>query len=117
MTNVVREFHQAVVHPHPALAPEKPWEGGGFTCFAIFDEEEGLSKTWYLTGLPEGGGNITRYVVSDDEIHWHRPELHLHEVLGTTANNVVIPPEYHDGMDHWESMLKDSFDPDPDRRY
>ena len=37
--------------------------------------------------------------------------------MGTKQNNVVIPPEYHDGKDHWESIGKDPFDPDPKRRY
>ena len=41
----------------------------------------------------------------------------MHEVAGTKQNNVVVGDEHHLGMDHWESVLKDAIDPDPQRRY
>jgi len=116
MQNVTRVFHQAVHHPHPVLAPEMPWEKGGFTCSAIYDEDERLFKMWYLTGLG-GGRNATCYAVSNDGVTWRRPELGLHEFNGSTANNIVISGEYHDGLDHWESVLKDPLESDPARRY
>ena len=31
------------------------------------------------------------------------------------SSRVVIPETYHDGLDHWETVLKDPSDPDPSR--
>ena len=122
--NVTRQFHQAE-RPldHPVLRGETPWEQyKGAAAGFIFDEEEQIYKVWYLGSL--GYDEQTRhdrhvlcYATSLDAIHWERPNLRLHQVLGSKENNVVIPESYHDGMDHWESVMKDPFDPDPERRY
>ncbi|UCH35216.1 MAG: hypothetical protein JSV65_02365 [Armatimonadota bacterium] len=116
MRGVERVFHQAVNHPHPVLAPEAAWERRGFTCSVIYDAEERSFKMWYLTAL-EDGRHVTCYAVSEDGINWRRPELGLHEYQGSTANNIVIPADYHDGMAHWESVLRDPLERDPARRY
>ncbi|MDP6126170.1 MAG: hypothetical protein QGH20_10500 [Candidatus Latescibacteria bacterium] len=50
--------------------------------------------------------------VSVDGKHWDKPSLGLHEFEGSTDNNIVIPSSYHDGQDHWETMLKDPDEPD-----
>ena len=116
MRGVERVFHQAVVHPRPVLSPEAPWETHGFTCSVIEDPAERLFKMWYLTTLPDGR-NVTCYAVSDDGIAWRRPNLGLHEFAGSKENNIVIPPEYHKGLDHFESVFKDPLDTDSARRY
>jgi len=116
MRGVERVFHQALHHPHPVLSPEAPWERGGFTCSVIYDEDERVFKMWYLTGL-EDGRNVTCYAVSEDGINWRRPDLNFYEYEGSKANNIVIPPDHHDGLDHWESVFTDPLDPDPSRRY
>lgn len=118
MENVQRTYHQAVVHPHPVLKPETPWEQHGFTNSVIYDDEAHLFKMWYHTlAAKEKNRAVTCYAESDDGIHWRRPNLGLHEVLGTRENNVVVPPEYHEGMDHFESVFKDPLESDPQRRY
>jgi len=116
LRGVERVFHRAQVHPRPVLTPEMPWEAGGFTCSVIYDETECVFKMWYLTGLPSGR-NVTCYAVSEDGIAWRRPSLGLVEYQGSKANNIVIGPEYHEGLDHYESVLKDSLESDPARRY
>jgi len=116
MRGIERVFHQAAQHPHPVLSPEAPWEKRGFTCSVIYDEEERLIKMWYLTGLAEGR-HVTCYAVSQDGLAWRRPELGLHEFEASKANNIVIPPDYHEGMDHWESVFKDPLEADPAQRY
>ncbi|HUT75166.1 MAG TPA: hypothetical protein VM221_10095 [Armatimonadota bacterium] len=116
MRGVERVFHQAAQEPHPVLAPEAPWECGGFTCSVIYDEDERVFKLWYLTGVADGR-HVTCYAVSDDGVNWRRPDLDLHAYAGSAANNIVIPPDYHDGLDHWESVLKDPLEADPSRRY
>jgi hypothetical protein len=122
--NVTRRFHPAEkARDVPVLKGERPWEQyKGAAASFIHDDEEQIYKVWYLgdTGFDEAtqhGRHVQCYATSHDAIHWERPNLGLHEVLGTRENNVVIPASHHDGMDHWESMLKDPFDPDPDRRY
>lgn len=117
--NVRRDFHAAVKHPQPVLRQQAPWEcHGGMTASVIYDAEEALFKAWYMAGhYADGIGHVQCLATSEDGIHWQRPELGLHEALGSTANNIVVPACYHDGQDHWETMLKDPDDPDPSRRY
>ena len=118
--NVVRSFHQAKKHGnHPVLKQEAPWERhSGMTASVIYDEEEEIFKAWYMAGFYAPGKNhVQCLATSRDGIHWERPHLGLHEVLGSKENNIVIPAEYHDGQDHWESMLKDPLEADSTRRY
>lgn len=118
--NVQRVFHQAEKHgTHPVLKQEAPWERhGGMTAAVIFDAEERLFKAWYMAGhYAEGHEHVQCLAISTDGIHWDRSPLGLHEALGNRDNNIVIPSTHHEGQDHWETMLKDPFDPDTARRY
>ena len=108
--NVVRTFHQATrPRRHPVLTQEVAWEKHpGMTGSVVYDEDEGVFKCWYMAGFYAPGKNhVQCLATSHDGIHWDRPEFGLHEALGSTRNNIVIPADYHDGRDHWESMLKD----------
>src|SRR5205814_58804 len=89
---------------------------------------EKIFKAWYggksgrqVVGVPATGqlvdGSVLCYATSNDGIHWERPALGLHEVLGTRENNVVIGDDHHNGLDHWESILKDPLELNPERRY
>ena len=124
--NVKQLFHTAEKHSaNPVLAPEYPWErkNGAPTASAIYDADEKLFKMWYYgirgttEGLADYGPHTLCYATSTDGVHWDRPKLGLHEFDGSKDNNIVVPLDYHDGKDHWESVLKDSFDPDDSRRY
>ncbi|MFH1567507.1 MAG: hypothetical protein ABIL09_05845 [Gemmatimonadota bacterium] len=118
--NVRRLFHRAEKHGrHPVLAQQAPWERhSGMTASVIHDAEEGLYKCWYMTGMyGEGIGHVQCLATSADGVHWDRPELGLHEALGSRANNIVIPADYHAGKDHWETMLKDPLPGPPEARY
>lgn len=120
MQNVTRSFHQASRHgTHPVLKQEAPWERhSGMTASVIYDDEEHLFKAWYLTGFyAPGEEHIQCYATSRDGVRWERPGLGLHEALGSRDNNIVIPATHHAGKDHWETMVKDPMDPDPQRRY
>ncbi len=131
LDNVQQLRHEVEKFPgNPVIAPEKPWErsGGGPAASFIYDDEEKLFKCWYQGVIGDekpaaGGGyegygpHTLNYATSKDGIHWERPNLGLHEVMGTKENNVVIPNTHHDGKDHWESVQKDPFDPEPARRY
>jgi len=123
--NVVRTFYPAEKHPaNPVLHKEKPWEQErGTWGSVIYDDQARLFKTWYggESGrlMPNGSGprHVMCYATSMDGVHWDRPNLGLYEMMGTRENNVVVGDDHHDGMGHWESTLKDPFDPDPQRRY
>ncbi len=128
LENVKRHFHSVQKSPaNPVLRKQNPWETlYGTWGSVIFDSEEKLFKAWYggtgrPTGLTRPGFQRTRYVLcyatSTDGVVWKRPELGLHEINGSKKNNVVVGDEHHEGMAHWESIVKDPADPDPKRRY
>ncbi len=127
LDNVQQLFHQAQKNPeNPVLYGERPWEasGYGFVTSVVYDEEEKLFKCWYqgAIGCVAGpvhthGPHVLCYATSTDGIHWERPVLGLHEFEGSKENNIVVPQSYHNGKDHWESVLKDSFDADEQARY
>lgn len=127
LENVRQLFHAAEKHPgNPVLAGEKPWEAQAYspTASVIYDDGENIFKCWYMGILGDVAGptnsygkHVLCYATSKDGIHWDRPNLGLHDYDGSKKNNIVIPETHHDGADHWESVLKDPFDPDPQRRY
>jgi hypothetical protein len=122
--NITQTYHPAVKYGgHPVIQQEAPWERhDGMTASVIYDEEDGLFKAWYMAGHPvatPGAHDVQTQCLatSQDGIHWERPKLGLHSALGSKENNIVIPAEYHDGMDHWETMLKDPVATDPTQKY
>ncbi len=129
--NIKQQFHSAQKHPaNPVLDGGKEWErvmGGPCGSF-IYDPDEKLFKVWYqgVIGDERGtthsyGPHTLNYAISQDGVHWERPNLGIHEFTwdgqSTRDNNIVVPQTYHGGQDHWESVLKDLFDPDAARRY
>ena len=125
-SNVTQQFHQAQKYSDgPVLYAEHPWELGnlGPAASVIYDEQEGQFKAWYNGWLnsPAGtdnvGDHLLNYATSSDGIHWDKPNLGLHFVEGTWDNNVVIPPTFHGGGDHWGSVQKDPLETDPNKRY
>ncbi|MCZ6678658.1 MAG: hypothetical protein O7E52_15605 [Candidatus Poribacteria bacterium] len=118
--NITRVFHQAVKYgAHPVIKQEAPCERhGGMTASVIYDEEERIFKAWYMAGFyAPGAEHVQCLAISEDGIHWERPNLGRHEALGSKENNIVIPADHHDGKDHFETMLKHPSDPDANRRY
>lgn len=129
LENARQVFHAADKHPqNPVLHKEKPWEHDRGTWGSVsYDAREKLFKVWYgassgrqahyAPGSPLVPCSVLCYAVSEDGIRWRRPDLGLYEVMGTRKNNIVIPDDHHDGMDHWESVLIDPLETDPKRRY
>ena len=128
LENVQQVFHSAQKHPaNPVIRRVKPWENERGTWGSVsYDAEEKIFKAWYGgssdrehpgldgTKLP---CSVLCYGVSPDGVRWERPDLGLYEVMGTRENNVVVGDDHHQGMDHWESVLKDPLEKNPARRY
>lgn len=112
--NVTRRVNAAVKHPHPVLAPDRPWEGGRALLFGrvLLDEDDGLHKMWYCTGADY---EFLGYATSVDGLAWEKPELDVVLVDGQRTNIVYDGR----GTTYFEpfGVVKDWFDADPSRRY
>jgi hypothetical protein len=129
LENVHQVFHSADKHPdNPVIRRTKPWETARGTWGSVsFDEEEKIFKAWYggasektHDSVPPGNKmpcSVLCYATSHDGVNWDRPNLGLYEVMGTKENNVVVGDDLRQGMNHWESVLKDPLGTNPERRY
>ncbi len=133
MEDVHRQFHRPVRHPaNPIIESDQRWEhGGGVYLYGgtiMYDREARQFKMWYRASSPllrtEGsgfdvaeGGYKACYAVSDDGIHWHKPDLGLTEFAGSTSNNLLPPSKDGKGFIRRPNLIKDYKDSDPGRRY
>jgi hypothetical protein len=94
------------------------WKAGTYIN-VLFDEEERLFKMWYnvsrkLSDQRAEVQDALAYATSLDGLRWEKPLLHLHEVDGSSANNLVFP------FFRWATgtgVYKDPVEQDPERRY
>lgn len=73
----------------------EPWEGlfSGYST-VLRDDETGNFKLYYR-GLSDGkmecrDGEVTCLALSEDGIHWHRPELQLHSWDDIRTTNIIL---------------------------
>lgn len=88
------QFAGPVLEP----GPEGAWDDGMLDWATVL-EDQGLYKMWMngraakiLAGCFDSGGDSTLplgYAVSQDGIHWEKPELGLIEWNGSRKNNIV----------------------------
>jgi hypothetical protein len=76
-----------------ALKFDKPWEGA-FAGYCTIIRDGGEYRAYYR-GNPTAGkdgsnAEVTCVATSKDGVTWAKPELGLHEVNGSKANNVVL---------------------------
>lgn len=86
------EYRLGVPQPAgTALRLDQPWEGRWGAYVSVIPD--GKKFLMYYRGGFGATKNedITCYAESTDGIHWTRPNLGLHEVKGSKANNVVMP--------------------------
>lgn len=88
-------------HPVPqevVIEHDAPWEGSGCVYHSVFKDGD-IFRMYYaagqLTVTPSGvnagtHGQFCCYAESKDGIHWHKPDLGLHEFQGSKANNIVM---------------------------
>lgn len=82
------------------ITTDAPWETTNdramIGLYSSVLKEEGKVRIWYDLIVPTGDGPYDHqrrvcYAESDDGIHFRKPQLGLHEIDGSTANNVVLP--------------------------
>ncbi|EON77856.1 hypothetical protein ADIS_1775 [Lunatimonas lonarensis] len=75
------------------LAFDEPWEGA-FSAYVTILKDGDLYRAYYR-GVPTAGkdGNdseVTCYAESLDGVRWEKPNLGIHEMAGSRANNVIL---------------------------
>ena len=116
---------------NPVFQSEAEWESSGIHWGSVLKSEvDGKFKFLYSTSYPlaveqgtvvidnaEVGSNqhVCCYAESDDGVHWHRPPLNLMFQDIFPDNNIVWqwPGHWNDSL----SVIEDTLDPDPGRRY
>lgn len=80
------------------ITADQPHEQGGLVHLysSVLKDEDGRIRIWYDLITPTGDGPYDHerrvcYAESADGVHFTKPALGLHEVRGSTANNVVLP--------------------------
>jgi len=120
-TNVAATLHQPVKYPNnPLIRGDVPWEQAPY-CFGtvIYDEEDSIFKIWYQSynfDQPVETRTPVLYATSKDGIKWNRPNLGLFEFQGSSENNIVLQNYGHHDL-YSPSVIKDTTDPNPKRRY
>jgi hypothetical protein len=82
---------------------------GGFRLWYM-SRAERSTETGRTPTLRTNGYDLTLYATSPDGLAWTKPALGIHPFEGSAANNIVFDL-------HSPSVLLDSRDPDPSRRY
>ena len=130
-------------HPsNPLFVEDKPWEQrfDNFYGNVIYDEEDELYKCWYSPfiidnsakgmslkerekdyDVPDKREMAICYAISEDGIHWEKPNLGLIDFEGNKSNNIVWRGKDQDA-NHWRGphgagIFKDKYEKDPNRRY
>ena len=94
-------------------------------CYGTVLHDDGIYKMWYTARSRDTDCAFCCYAVSDDGIHWQRPNLGLFEYRGSKNNNVCAlgmdPPEELPILGGRStpnpSVYKDEREPDPAKRY
>ncbi len=79
------------------MVHDSPWEGSNSHYHSIFKDDKVYRMYHNAVNLIFKPGKIAEsharfccYAESDDGIHWHKPQLGLHEFEGSKANNIII---------------------------
>ena len=102
-------------HPVPSevlLELDRPWEGPGSGMGLVVIKEDDGYHMWYV-GLIEGEKQRTEYAVSEDGVHWERPNLGLIEFDGSKENNLVMEPTSGVFLTPFRDGNPNSLDADP----
>ncbi len=95
----LKNTHLQMHHPHdegPVLYFNKPWEGA-FSGYCTIIKDGDLFRAYYR-GMPKVGKDankkvVTCYAESKNGVNWHKPDLMIHNIDGSFANNVILADE------------------------
>ena len=110
-----RTMHQPIKRG-PVLKAERPWEGAYIAVFSppMWVPEEGVYKQVYECRYDKPGQRHQyALAVSQDGLHWEKPNLGLVEFEGSKQNNLFPTPDNR----RLVHVVYDPDDPDPQRRY
>ena len=127
---------------NPLFGEDRPWEKRFDNVYAnvLYDDEEEIYKCWYSPFVvdqssrgmtlrqrrqvayraPRNREMAICYATSKDGLSWDKPELGIVEYDGSRANNILWRSGENEtarGGPHGSGILRDSRDPDPNRRY
>ncbi len=104
-----RTLHHPVDYEkNPVMLPEHPWEHRRIPFGSVlYSPAERMFRCWYLAlniydsrpgfrgyrkehHMPLDEAAFICYAESEDGIHWHKPNLGLHEFRGSKDNNIVL---------------------------
>lgn len=111
-------------HDAAVMLPDRPWEQVNktqITAYGTVLREAGGFKMWYqIYWLPvpfdrDKQRLVYGYATSHDGLEWDKPILGLKQYMGSTANNVLAGDDDH--MCHGATVIADSHEVDPSRRY
>jgi len=114
--HLVRTTHQPEKLPAPVLAKAEPWHQQPLFFLKVMrDPADNRFRMWYNVKNPgRHPGVCFAYAESKDGIRWHRPNLGLVEIDGSTNNNLIAATFGKFGL----FLVDDGPDcPDPTRRY
>ncbi len=120
-SGVRRRVHACQKLPRPVLEPKRPWEGNRIYLYGSvhYDETKRRFRMWYQSfpkqttrdkRLDRNRHSLVMLAESEDGVHWQRPELGRYKFAGSKKNNIVYDLNS-------PSILVDSHDPDPNRRF
>ena len=109
----------------PVLRPESEKGQIALSCRSVpqWNPEKNLWEWWYWGSWecePRGpyqntSFSLTHYAVSEDGVHWEKPNLGLFEWQGCRENNVAVEPG--EGDQSLYHIIRDEDEPDPGKRY
>ena len=80
-----------------SIAFDRPWEGRFAGASSVLKDGDVYRMYYRGSGYGSDGAEdplaeLTCYAESRDGIHWTKPNLGLHEFLGSRDNNIILPP-------------------------
>lgn len=123
-----RTLHQLTKDSdNPIVHCDRPWEGNDIRAYGSIWREpgDGQLRMWYLARPRDLDDRrfftSVCYATSTDGLHWTKPDLHLCDFWGNTANNVCFQPHWKSdkatGRFDTVSILHDPSESRPLRRY
>jgi len=90
--NIHLVVNSPVKRTEPVLRSDRPWDGFRLIYFSVAKDND-IHKMWYQAYDDDqwhGGTPRLCYAVSEDGLHWEKPNLGLVEYEGSKENNILL---------------------------